>query len=37
VSRVAPKKEESEAAVFTELTIEVRPEDPRNAAPGPRR
>ena len=37
VSRVAPKKEESEAAVFTELTIEVRPDDPRTAAPAPRR
>jgi twitching motility protein PilU len=37
VSRAAPKKEESEAAVFTELTIEVRPDDPRTAAPAPRR
>ena len=27
VSRVAPKKEESETATFTEITIEVRPED----------
>ena len=32
VSRVAPKKEEPEAATFTEITIEVRPEDARNPA-----
>jgi twitching motility protein PilU len=38
VSRVAPKKkEESEAAVYTELTIEVRPDDPRNAPAATRR
>jgi twitching motility protein PilU len=37
-SRVAPKKkEESEAAVYTELTIEVRPDDPRNAPTATRR
>jgi twitching motility protein PilU len=29
VSRVAPKKEESETATFTEITIEVRPDDVR--------
>jgi twitching motility protein PilU len=32
ISRVAPKKEEPEAATFTEITIEVRPEDTRGAA-----
>jgi len=31
VSRVAPKKEESEQATFTDITIEVRPEDTRSA------
>ena len=31
VSRVAPKKEESEQATFTDITIEVRPEDTRAA------
>jgi twitching motility protein PilU len=31
VSRVAPKKEESDAAVFTEFSVEVRGEDPRAA------
>jgi twitching motility protein PilU len=34
VSRVAPKKDESEAATYTEVTIDVRPEDKR-AAPAP--
>ena len=29
VSRAAPKKEESEAATFTEISIDVRPEDAR--------
>lgn len=29
VSRVAPKKEEPEVATFTEITLEVRPEDTR--------
>ncbi|MFN7726833.1 MAG: PilT/PilU family type 4a pilus ATPase [Rubrivivax sp.] len=34
VSRVSPKKEEPEQATFTDITIEVRPEDNRqNAAP----
>ena len=32
ISRVAPKKEESENATFTEITIEVRAEDTRPAA-----
>jgi twitching motility protein PilU len=32
VSRVAPKKEEPEAATFTDITIEVRPDDTRPAA-----
>jgi twitching motility protein PilU len=31
VSRAAPKKEEAEQATFTEITIEVRPEDGRAA------
>jgi twitching motility protein PilU len=30
ISRVAPKKEEPEAASFTEISIDVRPEDARN-------
>ena len=34
-SRVAPKREESEAATFTELTIDVRPDDGRAATPLP--
>ncbi|HRD83883.1 MAG TPA: PilT/PilU family type 4a pilus ATPase [Rubrivivax sp.] len=34
VSRVAPKKEEPEAATFTEITIEVRPEDAKGPDPG---
>ena len=34
VSRVAPKKEEGESATFTEINIEVRPEDAR-ASPQP--
>jgi twitching motility protein PilU len=34
VSRVAPKKDENEAATYTEMTIEVRPEDNR-PAPAP--
>jgi twitching motility protein PilU len=33
VSRVTPKKEEPEAATFTEITLDVRPEDTRTAAP----
>jgi twitching motility protein PilU len=32
VSRAAPKKEEPEAASFTEITIDVRPEDTRQSA-----
>lgn len=32
VSRVAPKKEEPEVATFTEITLEVRPEDTRPGA-----
>ncbi len=32
VSRAAPKKEEPEAASFTDITIDVRPEDTRQAA-----
>jgi twitching motility protein PilU len=32
VSRVPPKKEESEAATFTDITIEVRPDDVRPGA-----
>ena len=42
MSRIAPKKEESENATYTELSIDVRPEEPRpgNAAapawPAPR-
>ncbi len=31
ISRVAPKKEEPEAATFTEITLDVRPEDHRAA------
>ena len=34
-SRVAPKKEESESATFTEMTMDVRPEEARPAAPLP--
>jgi twitching motility protein PilU len=34
-SRVAPKKEEPETATFTELTIDVRPEETRPATPLP--
>jgi len=33
VSRTAPKKEEPEAATFTEITVDVRPEEPRVATP----
>ena len=33
MSRVTPKKEEPEAATFTEITLDVRPEDTRNTAP----
>ena len=33
VSHVTPKKEEPEAATFTEITLDVRPEDTRNTAP----
>ena len=32
-SRIAPKKEEAEAATFTEMAIDVRPEDARGASP----
>ncbi|MBE0549409.1 MAG: PilT/PilU family type 4a pilus ATPase [Rubrivivax sp.] len=32
VSRVAPKKDEPEAATFTEITLDVRPDEPRVAA-----
>jgi twitching motility protein PilU len=32
-SRAAPKKEEPEAATFTEITVDVRPEEPRVATP----
>jgi twitching motility protein PilU len=35
VSRVAPKKDEPEAATFTEITFDVRPEDSRNASGAP--
>ena len=31
-SRIAPKRDEPEAASFTELTIDVRPEEPRTLA-----
>jgi twitching motility protein PilU len=34
-SRAAPKKEENEAATFTEVTMDVRPEDPLPVAPPP--
>ena len=33
MSRVSPKKEESENATFTELTVDVRPEEPRPGTP----
>ena len=32
-SRIAPKKEEAETATFTEMAIDVRPEDARGASP----
>jgi twitching motility protein PilU len=35
ISRAAPKKEENEAATYTEVTIDVRPEDPLPAVPPP--
>jgi twitching motility protein PilU len=36
ISRVAPKKEEQEAATFTEITLDVRADEPRvAAAPAP--
>jgi twitching motility protein PilU len=35
VSRVAPRKEEPEAASFTEISIDVRPDDGRNAGAPP--
>ncbi len=35
VSRVTPKKDEGEAATYTELTIEVRPSEGRGSAPPP--
>jgi twitching motility protein PilU len=34
-SRIAPKKEESEAATFTEMSIEVRPDDTRGSPQPP--
>jgi twitching motility protein PilU len=34
-SRISPKKEEAEAATFTEIAIDVRPEDTRGSAPPP--
>ena len=33
ISRASPKKEENEAATYTEFTIDVRPEDTRLASP----
>jgi twitching motility protein PilU len=33
VSRAGPKKDEPEAAIYTEIVIDVRPEDPRLANP----
>ena len=33
ISRAAPKKEETESATYTELAIDVKPEDTRAAAP----
>jgi twitching motility protein PilU len=35
ISRVSAKKEEPEAATFTEITLDVRPEEPRQAAASP--
>ncbi len=35
VSRAAPKKEENEAAAYTEISIDVRPEDPLPVVPPP--
>ena len=35
VSRVAPKRDESDAAVFTDITLDVRPEEPPAAPPSP--
>jgi twitching motility protein PilU len=35
ISRLAPKKEESEAPTFTEITLEVRPDEARAAAAAP--
>ena len=32
ISRIAPKKEEPEAATFTEITLDVRADEPRTAA-----
>jgi len=32
VSRVTPRKEESETATFTEITLDVHPDEPRVAA-----
>jgi twitching motility protein PilU len=34
VSRITPKKEEPEAATFTEITLDVRPEDNKAGPPG---
>jgi twitching motility protein PilU len=33
ISRVSAKKEESEAATYTEMSFDVRPEEPRIATP----
>jgi twitching motility protein PilU len=35
ISRISPKREESDSAVFTEMSIEVRPEEPPPAPPAP--
>jgi twitching motility protein PilU len=35
ISRVAPKRDEAEAATFTEISIDVRPEEARASAPAP--
>ena len=34
-SRISPRKEETDAATFSELTIDVRPDDVRGSAPPP--
>jgi twitching motility protein PilU len=35
ISRISPKREESDSAVFTDITIEVRPEEPPTVASTP--